>query len=96
VGTRPFSEDRLSSADFHQLRKSLAEAGLLFADESAAEQTLIAFRNTYEPFLNGLAYYLVLSLPTWLPTQDQLDNWQSNPRGKTAKKLVDSIPTNPE
>jgi hypothetical protein len=28
VGTRPFSEDRLSSVDFHQLRESLAEAGL--------------------------------------------------------------------
>lgn len=96
VGTRPLSEDRLSSVDFHQLRQSLAEAGLLFADESVAEQTLIAFRNTYEPFLSGLAYYLVLSLPSWLPTQDQLDNWQSNPRGKTAKKLVESIPTNPE
>jgi hypothetical protein len=97
VGTRPLSENRLSSVDFHQLKESLTEAGLQFLDESVAEQTLIAFRNTYEPFLSGLAYYLVLSLPSWLPTtQDQLDNWQSNPRGKTAKKLVDSIPTNPD
>ncbi len=96
VGARPLVEDRLSSPAFDRLSRSLAEAGLRLADEDEAEQRLIAFRNTYEPFLNGLAHHLVLPLPAWLPTDTQLDNWQNNPRGKTAKQLIESMPANPE
>jgi hypothetical protein len=96
IGPRPFTEDRLSSQDFDQLSRRLAEAGLRFSDESEAELRLTAFRNTYEPFLNGLAYHLVLPLPAWLPAETQLDNWQNNPRGKTAKQLIESMPATPE
>jgi hypothetical protein len=53
-------------------------AVLHFADDDDSEQKLAAFRNTYEPFLNGLADYLVLSLPDWLPAGGRLDNWQNN------------------
>jgi hypothetical protein len=78
------------------LRRAFAEAGLQFADEGDAEQKLAVFRNTYEPFLNGLAHYLVLPLPDWLPTGGPLDNWQNSPRGKSAKQLVDSVSAKPE
>jgi hypothetical protein len=50
-----------------------SDAGLQFADEGDAEQKLPAFRHTYEPFLNGLADYLVLPLPDWLPAGGGLD-----------------------
>jgi hypothetical protein len=96
VGTRPLGDDRLSSQNFRRLSTSLTEAGLQFVEEGEAEQTLAAFRNTYEPFLSGLAHYLVLSLPNWLSTDNQLDNWQNSPRGKTARQLIESIPTNPK
>lgn len=96
VSPFPLEEDRLPSVKYEQLRGSLAEAGLQFADEDDAEQKLAAFRNTYEPFLNGLARYLVLSLPDWLPSPSSLDNWQNNPRGKSAKQLIDSVPARPE
>ena len=89
-------DDRLPSDKWERLRGSFAEAGLHFADEPDAEQRLAAFRNTYEPFLNGLARYLVLSLPDWLPSPSQLDNWQNSPRGKTARQLIDSVPAKPE
>jgi hypothetical protein len=96
VSARPLAEDRLSSGRYAQLCADLAEAGLQFGDESAAEQKLAAFRETYEPFLNGLAHYLVLSLPDWLPSKNQLDNWQSNPRGKSAKQLIETVSARPE
>jgi hypothetical protein len=96
VGALALDEDRLPSANYERLRHDLAAAGLEFADEDSAEQKLAAFRNTYEPFVNGLAHYLVLSLPDWLPSGSLLDNWQNNPRGKSAKQLIDSVAAKPE
>jgi len=96
VGAVPLQQDRLPSSGYEQLRLAFADAGLQFADEADAEQKLAAFRNTYEPFLNGLAEYLVLSLPDWLPPPNQSDNWQNNPRGRSARQLIDSIPAKPE
>ena len=96
VGALALAEDRLPSGNYERLRRGLAAAGLEFADQDSAEQTLAAFRNTYEPFVNGLARYLVLSLPDWLPSGSLLDNWQNNPRGKSAKQLIDSVAAKPE
>jgi voltage-gated potassium channel Kch len=96
VSPFPLDEDRLPSVKYEQLRRDLNEAGLSFADEEEAEQRLAAFRNTYEPFLNGLARYLVLTLPDWLPSPSSLDNWQNSPRGKSAKQLIDSVQARPE
>jgi voltage-gated potassium channel Kch len=96
VGVLPLDLDRLPSTGFQRLRHELELAGLQFADPGEAEQRLAAFRNTYEPFLNGLARYLVLTLPDWLPDGSALDNWQNNPRGKTAKQLIESVQAKPE
>ena len=96
VGARPLGEDRLPSRNYYRLCASLAEAGLIFGDGDDAEEKLAAFRNTYEPFLNGLAHYLVQSLPEWLPPENQLDNWQNSPRGKSAKQLIEAVSPKPE
>jgi hypothetical protein len=96
VSARPLPGERLSSADYQQIRARLSEAGLQFSDESDAEQRLAAFRNTYEPFLNGLSTYLVVPLPAWLPDENQLDNWQNSPRGKSAKQLIEALDATPE
>jgi hypothetical protein len=83
--------DRLPPAAFVTLRGILAEAGLHFNDEDA-EDRLKAFRATYEPFLNGLSLYLLLPIPPWFAVENELDNWQNSPRGRTAKQLVESDP----
>jgi hypothetical protein len=96
AGIAVADEDRLPAEKFERLRLELGLAGLEFADTDAeAQQKLAAFRQTYEPFLSALAGYLVLSLPDWLPT-NELDNWQNNPRGKTAKHLIESVSAKPE
>ncbi len=79
--------DRLPSAAFVTLQRILADTGLNFDDEGA-EERLRAFRATYEPFLNGLSRYLLLPLPPWFADENELDNWQNSPRGRTAKQLV--------
>lgn len=96
VGIAVSDEDRLPAEKFDRLRLELELAGLEFAESDVeAQQKLAAFRQTYEPFLSALARYLVLSLPDWLPTNG-LDNWQNNPRGKSAKQLIDSVAAKPE
>jgi hypothetical protein len=95
VGALAADPDRLPSGDYERLRSGLAEAGLFFADEDEAGQRLDAFRNTYEPFLEGLAQYLVIALPGWVPDGSPLDNWQNNPRGKSARQLIESVPAKP-
>jgi len=96
TGLVPLQQDRLAGDRFQTLRHELGVAGLEFADDEDAEQRLAAFRSTYEPFLKGLADYLVLSLPDWLPSGTAVDNWQNNPRGKTARQLMESVSAKPE
>ncbi len=96
AGPRAPAQDRLPPESFTGLRNRLAEASLFFVDEGEAEGRLAAFRNTYEPFLNGLANHLVLSLPEWFADVDQVDNWMNSPRGKSAKRLLESVEAQPE
>lgn len=95
AGPHPFAEERLSSGGFAEIRSKLAAARLRFVDEEEAEERLAAFRSTYEPFLNGLANHLLLSLPCWSSNVDQLDNWMNSPRGKSAKRLLESVESEP-
>jgi hypothetical protein len=95
AGPRPFEEQRLSSGGFAEIKSRLTAARLGFVDEEQAEERLAAFRDTYEPFLNGLAHHLLLSLPAWSPTVEQLDNWMNSPRGRSAKRLLDSVESEP-
>jgi hypothetical protein len=96
VGPRNAPADRLPPEAFTELRNKLFSAGIPFVDEQEWEQRLSSFRRTYEPFLNGLADHLILSLPSWCPDPSQVDNWFRSPRGKSAKRLLDSVEPNPE
>jgi hypothetical protein len=89
---QPPAVDRLPSDGFRRLRDALSKSELEFDDDDA-ENRLAAFRATYEPFLNGLSDYLLLPLPSWVPAEDSLDNWQNSPRGRSAKRLIDAVPT---
>ncbi len=87
--------ERLPTESFEELCAKLLDAGLAFSDEETAEERLSALRATYEPFLFALSEQLVLTLPPWLPSDDDMDNWQRSSRGKSAKKLIDSVPAEP-
>jgi hypothetical protein len=89
------TEARLTSAEYAQMRTELEHSGMLIVDDEAAEERLAEFRSTYEPFLIGLADYLLLTLPGWLASPEVLDNWQNSPRGRSAKRLVDAVPAKP-
>jgi hypothetical protein len=88
-------EIRLPSSIYARMRTELAASGMMIIDDDEAEDRLSAFRATYEPFLAGLAEYLLLTLPGWLPDGEPLDNWQNSPRGRSAKRLVEAIVSQP-
>jgi hypothetical protein len=95
VKPQVMAEARLTSSDYSQMSAKLKDSGMLIVDDEGAEDRLIEFRSTYEPFLIGLAEYLLLTLPGWLPSAEVLDNWQNSPRGRSAKRLVDAVLAKP-
>jgi hypothetical protein len=68
--------DRLPAADLGNLRKALAAAGHVLPEGQSIDEKLIRLRSTYEPYLNALGKFLLMSLPQWLPIEHARDNWQ--------------------
>jgi len=68
--------DRLPAADLGNLRKALAAAGHILPEGQSVDEKLSRLRLTYEPYLNALGKFLLMSLPEWLPTAHAQDNWQ--------------------
>jgi hypothetical protein len=78
LGARPDAAagDRLPAPAAHRLRELLAEAGLKLVEGPAFLTKLAELRGMYEPFVEGLARYLLWALPPIVPAQDSADNWQ--------------------
>jgi hypothetical protein len=69
VKPKVMTEARLTSSDYAQMRTELKDSGMLIVKDEGAEERLLEFRSTYELFLVGLAEYLLLTLPGWLPSR---------------------------
>lgn len=70
--------NRLPHEDFEHLRIQLAEVGITLKDGEATEKRLAQLRGMYEPFVEGLAHCLLISLPKWMKEPDQVDDWQTS------------------
>jgi hypothetical protein len=82
--------DRPDHQTFLRLEQDLIEAEFNW-ETAEAEELLAALRATYEPLLDGLASYLLLSLPGWSASDDARDHWVRGPRGTLARRLVDEL-----
>jgi hypothetical protein len=67
--------DRLPSSSLTALRDMLAKAGITVQD-GTAEQKLHDLRQMYEPHVQRLSHYLLMSLPPWFPPTATPDTWQ--------------------
>jgi hypothetical protein len=83
--------DRLSHDTYLRMEAALAEVGLDWAGGPEAEATLAALRATYEPLLDGLAAYLLIPVPGWVPESDAADHWERGHRGLIAARLVEQL-----
>jgi Ion channel len=70
---------RLDAAGVERLHAALRSAGLDPDDPQG--QRLAHLRRMYEPYVDALARYLQMTLPPWMPSTLQKDNWQTTAWG---------------
>lgn len=80
--------DRLSAADFAQLREFLATTGITLRDAEKAEHKLTKLRNMYEPYVYALSRHLQMPLPNWISQADSVDDWQASAWGHVEESIA--------
>ncbi len=83
--------DRLTPDDYIRLVGAFADVDLGWDGGPGGEATLAALRATYEPLLDGLATYLMLDIPKWLPLEGAVDHWEGGHRGLIARRLIEEL-----
>jgi Ion channel len=89
--SRYTGRDRLPAEACPRLQAALAEDGVEIAAGAQAFEALRALRSTYEPLLDGLAQYLMLTLPDWIPNDDAADHWTRGHRGLIAERMIEQL-----
>ena len=90
----PHDADRLTAADLARLRAELAKHGVTLNDRTGNDgagndgagnnvadtsDRLAELRVLYEPYLHSLSGRLLMTLPPWIHTERNKDNWQASP-----------------
>jgi hypothetical protein len=95
VNARPVAPhpDRLPTADQERLRAALAATWLSRAcpggGDAKASELLGELRRMYEPYINGLALWLLVSLPPWVPAGEPHYNWRTTAWERSLDGLAD-------
>jgi hypothetical protein len=74
----PPAINRLTHDEFSKMHELLTSAGLTLIDQDSTYERLRKVRSLYEPYVNGLAHFLLMPLPSWLPSEKAKDNWQKS------------------
>jgi hypothetical protein len=82
--------DRLSPGELARLRAALAAAGINLREGAAADERLSGLRQMYEPYVNALADYLLVTVPAWMPPAEAFDNWQTSAWGRISTGIAAS------
>ena len=83
--------DRLDGAGYDAVERAIVGAGINWEAGSKTRETLAALRATYEPLLTGLASFLLVPLPGFLPHSDKDDYWSGGHRGALARTLIEEL-----
>ena len=84
------TDGRLPPAERARLRDVLAAVGVASGTGKVGgvEGRLDELRALYEPYMEGLAEYLLMALPPWVPAPGTLDDWQTTADGVTAPSVT--------
>ena len=69
------ARDRLPPSSFIVLRKMLVDAHVSVQAGAATEQKLSELRRTYEPYVQALSNYLLISMPPWFRISETPDRF---------------------
>jgi len=56
----------------------MAKIGVPLDASPEADGRLYGAIEMYEPYVTSLAKHMIIDLPTWLPEDDAIDNWQTS------------------
>ena len=88
----PEDPDRLPAGELKRLRELLAANGLHLRDDEKANQKLAKLRSLYEPYIQGIARNLLITLPPWVREASKKDNWQTGPWDKMIQRRAGEDP----
>lgn len=71
--------DRLTDEDLALLRSQLTAKGLQVKQGGEADEKLSGLRMLYEPYVQGIARNLYISVPPWIHHDAVRDNWRAGP-----------------
>ena len=83
--------DRLDATGYAALEQALLAADVGWQAGEGTRETLAALRATYEPLLAGLASFLLVPLPGFLPHTDEDDYWSGGHRGALTRELIEDL-----
>jgi hypothetical protein len=66
--------DRLDAADAERLQALLAASGVPL--DSDALERLLPLRRKYEPYVHALSHRVQMQLPSFLPSEGAIDDWE--------------------
>jgi Ion channel len=75
----PDLPDRLPSPELARLFDLLHQRGLRPKEGPDAEHDLAQLRARYEPYAQGIAKNLLITLPPWIHPEKKKDNWEAGP-----------------
>lgn len=81
---RPLPFNRLPTENVKLIHNMFVQHGMQVVGTEEMGEQLAELRNMYEPYLFGLAEYLSLSMPPWIPPAKAKDNWQTTAWGRSA------------
>src|SRR5260370_14581953 len=67
--------DRLPHEEFEAACDLLVAAGIRLNRDESLEKKLAGLRRMYEPYVNSLGQYLLMTLPPWLARVTRKENW---------------------
>jgi hypothetical protein len=79
--------DRLIDGELEQVRQALERAGLRPVRSPEVDLRLRELRRSYDPYINGIADWLMMPAPSWLRLDGLKDNWQSSPKSAAGAHL---------
>ena len=81
------SAERLSREELARLESFLSKANVRLRDDEGALAKFTALRALYEPQVGALSRFLLMPLPSWVPSAETRDNWE-----RTAEVLTGVVP----